>query len=101
MIYRNHLQKMKDPLQFSDQPTEVGMECFICGTESSEVPSAGDYKQLACPECGEYKLSGTAIALFKEHNWKFNIEFTRLWLETQRKGGTIPLISSERAATLI
>jgi DNA-directed RNA polymerase subunit RPC12/RpoP len=80
---------------------EVGMECFICSAESSEVPSTGDYKQLACPECGEYRLSGTAFALFKEQNWKFNVEETRRWLASQRSGGTIPLISSERAATLI
>jgi len=77
------------------------MECFICSTESNEVPSAGDYKQLACPKCGEYRLSGTAIALFKENNWKFNIEETRRWLASQQGGGTIPLISSERAASLI
>ncbi|VVP11749.1 hypothetical protein PS854_03336 [Pseudomonas fluorescens] len=77
------------------------MKCFICSTESNEVPSAGDYTQLDCPQCGEYRLSGTAIALFKEHNWKFNVEFTRLWLESQRSGGTIPLITSDRAKTLI
>ena len=77
------------------------MKCFICSTESNEVPAAGDYKQLACPECGEYRLSGTAITLFEQNKWKFNVEFTRLWLESQRSGGTIPLVTSERAATLI
>ncbi|WP_448090735.1 hypothetical protein [Pseudomonas azerbaijanoccidentalis] len=77
------------------------MECFICSTESNEVPSAGDYKQLACPVCGEYRISGTAISLFNEKNWKFNVEEARRWLASQQGGGTIPLINSERAASLI
>ncbi|WP_085703883.1 hypothetical protein [Pseudomonas sp. B15(2017)] len=77
------------------------MDCFICGTESREVPSTGDFKQVACSECGEYRLSGTAIALFKEHNWKFDVDLTRRWLTTQQLLGTIPLIDSSRAASLI
>lgn len=77
------------------------MECFICATDSTEVPPAGDYTQLACPSCGEYRLAGTAIALFKANNWKFDVELTRRWLASQRSSGTIPFISSERAATLI
>lgn len=77
------------------------MKCFICSTESSEVPSVGDYTQLACPTCGEYKISGTAIALFKERHWKFNVGEARRWLASQQGSGTIPLINSERAASLI
>jgi len=77
------------------------MECFICATDSSEVPSSGDYKQLACPDCGEYRISGTAIALFKEHNWRFDVDLTRRWLTSQLGTGKLPLIDSDRAASLI
>jgi DNA-directed RNA polymerase subunit RPC12/RpoP len=92
---------VRDQLQFSDQPMEVVMKCFICAAESNEVPSSGDYKQIACPECGEYKISGTAIALFKEHNWKFNIEEARRWIASHQGSGTIPMIDSNRAASLL
>lgn len=77
------------------------MECFICATESNEGPSSGDYKQIACPACGEYKISGTAIALFNEYNWKFDVDLTRQWLASQQGSGVIPVIESNRAALLI
>ena len=80
---------------------EVVLECFICGTESNEVLPSGDYRQLACPECGEYKISDTAVQTMKNHNYKFDVDLTRRWLAIQQGSGTIPLINSDRAASLI
>jgi len=80
---------------------EVRMECFICGTESSEVLPLGDYKQLACPECGEYKISDTAIQTMNNNNYKFDVDLARRWLAMHLGTGEIPLINSDRAASLI
>jgi predicted RNA-binding Zn-ribbon protein involved in translation (DUF1610 family) len=80
---------------------EVGMECFICGTESAQVLPSGDYKQLVCPECGEYKISDTAIQTMKNNNYRFDVDLARRWLAMQLGSGTIPLIGSDRAASLI
>ena len=77
------------------------MECFICGTESNEVLPSGDYRQLACPECGEYKISDTAVQTMKNNSWRFDIDLTRRWLASQQGSGTIPIINSDRAASLI
>jgi len=77
------------------------MECFICGTESSEVPSSGDYTRLACPECGEYKISDTAIQTMKNNNYKLDVDLARRWLAMHLGTGEIPLINADRAASLI
>ena len=77
------------------------MDCFICAQESSEVPSLGDYKRLACPQCGEYKISRTAIDTMETNGRKFDVDLTRRWLASQQGSGNIPLISSDRAASLI
>lgn len=77
------------------------MECYICETESNEADPSGDYKQIACPVCGEYKISRTAIQTMENHGWKFDVDLTRRWLASQQGSGTIPMIDSNRAASLI
>lgn len=89
-----------DQLQLSDQPTEVCMECFICGTDATEIPPLGDHKRLACPQCGEYKISNTAIQVMK-NNWrKFDIERSREWLNSFLGSGQIPKIDDDKALGL-
>ena len=76
------------------------MECFICGSESSEVLPLGDYRQLACPECGEYKISRTAIKTIENKSLVFDIERTREWLNSFLGTGQIPLIDEAKALGL-
>ena len=76
------------------------MECFICATNAREVTPSGDYKQLACPECGEYKISNTAIQVMKNDGRKFDIERSREWLNSFLGSGQIPKIDDDKALGL-
>jgi hypothetical protein len=76
------------------------MSCYICGNDVEPVVFP-DSEEIPCPDCGHYRISGTALALFKKNNWKFDIDLTRRWLASQQGSGTIPLIDSNRAASLI
>ena len=76
------------------------MGCYICGNEVEAVVFA-DGEDCPCPDCGHHRISGTAIALHKQNNWKFDVDLTRRWIASQQGSGTIPLIDSSRAASLI
>lgn len=76
------------------------MNCYICGKDV-EVIKLPDSEEIPCPDCSRYRISGTAIALFKRHNWRFNMELARRWIESQQGSGTVPLIDSSRAAILL
>jgi DNA-directed RNA polymerase subunit RPC12/RpoP len=91
---------MKNPLQFSDQPVEVGMTCYICGKDVEAIQFP-DSEEIPCPDCSHYRISGTAVALFKQHSWRFDVDLARRWIASQQGSGVIPLIDSSRAASLI
>lgn len=76
------------------------MGCYICGKDVEAVVFA-DSEEYPCSDCGHYRISGTAMALFKAHNWTFDIDLARRWIASQQGSGTIPLIDSNRAASLI
>jgi pyruvate/2-oxoacid:ferredoxin oxidoreductase beta subunit len=76
------------------------MKCFICKADASEVAPYGDYKQLACPGCGEYKISGTAINAVENKRLVFNIQRSRDWLNSFLGTGQIPLIDEDKALGL-
>lgn len=40
--------------------------CPVCGSASEGGHSIGDSTVFICPQCGGYRLSGTAIALFEK-----------------------------------
>lgn len=77
------------------------MECFICQTEATRIDPTGDHQRLACPGCGEYKISNTALDLMKKNGFKFNVQITREWLKSHLGTGAIPLINDGVAAKLI
>jgi len=76
------------------------MECFICKSKANEVTPSGDYKQLACPECGEYKISGTATKAIENKRLIFDIQRSREWLNSFLGTGQIPLIDEGKALGL-
>lgn len=92
---------MWDQLESGDQSTDVGVKCFICKLEASEVKALGDYRQIDCPQCGEYKIIGTAIALFEEHNCEFDVGLATRWLRSEQISATFPVIDSDRTTSLI
>lgn len=77
------------------------MTCLICGEPAQEVDPGGDYEERACPTCGHYRISGTALVLMHAHGWHFDAELTRKWLAQQQGSGVIPTIDSNLVARLI
>jgi len=77
------------------------MDCYICQAKPTELDRSGDYQRLACPECGEYKISNTALELMKKDKLKFNVDIARGWLLRHQGDGVIPLINGVTAANLI
>lgn len=76
------------------------MSCCICGKDVEPI-AISDGEEYPCPDCGHYRITGTAIALLNTLNWKFDIELARRWIASQQGTDTIPLIDSSRAASLI
>ncbi|AYF87437.1 hypothetical protein D6Z43_09840 [Pseudomonas sp. DY-1] len=77
------------------------MKCFICGSEASQGASTGDYEWLACPACGEYKVTRSALELLSKNGWSFNVDESRRWIASYQGTGEIAVITADRAARLI
>jgi len=77
------------------------MTCLICDEPATDVDPSGDYEERACPKCGHYRISGTALVLIHAHGWRFDVELTRKWLAQQQGSGVIPTIDSNLAGRLI
>jgi hypothetical protein len=75
------------------------MRCYICDTPAQPIVHP-DFSEYACPHCGTYKISATAMVLFEMHNWKFNVVSARHWITRQLQAGEAPLIDSQRAVFL-
>ena len=76
------------------------MSCYICGNEVVEPVVRPDSEEYPCPDCGHYRISGTAMELFRLHDWKFDIYLVRRWIADQQGSGEIPLIDSGVASLL-
>lgn len=76
------------------------MECFICGTRSTEIDPSGDYRQIVCPGCSEYKIARTAIQEIESHCLRFDVERARDWLNSFFGSGHIPMIDRGKALRL-
>lgn len=77
------------------------MKCFICYEPAAKIESDGDYEESACPKCGHYRVTGTALALMKTHEWRFDVELARKWVVERQSFGAMPVIDSHQAALLI
>jgi hypothetical protein len=38
------------------------MKCFVCGANAEKIATTIDAVSIVCPTCGEYGVSGSAIA---------------------------------------
>lgn len=71
------------------------MECFICINKAEARESGGDYAEVSCLECGEYRVSGTVLRLLEKGRWLHTVGMQQ-WLEEQRRNGaTAPMINSD------
>lgn len=71
------------------------MECFVCTNQAEARESAGDYVELTCPECGDYRVSGTVVRLFEKGRWLNTVAMQQLLEEQRRDGTVLPMISSD------
>lgn len=65
------------------------MNCYICNVEVEVISSEGrDYAHINCPECLEYKIPDTAMAVGDEQQFHIapirDVVFIRGWLSLQR-----------------
>jgi hypothetical protein len=79
----------------------LNSECLICHKPANAIPPAGDYEERACPECGHYKISRTALTSMEAQGFTFNIGLMREWLAAQQGSGEIPVINWQVAACRI
>lgn len=76
------------------------MNCYICGKDFSVIQRP-DSEECHCPDCGAYRISGTALKFYREKNWKFDVNLVRQWLASNQSSDQITLIDSDRAELLI
>lgn len=76
------------------------MNCFICGAEAqlSERPDSEEYQ---CPNCGHYEISRTALELYKQRLWKFDVYLARRWIADQQDSDAIPFVDLDIAVRLL
>lgn len=68
------------------------MDCLICGEASEKIETGGDYEQLKCPSCGEYKV--TRSLLSTRSDMVFHIDSTRDRFAQMRLRGDVPMLST-------
>ncbi|POA50338.1 hypothetical protein C1893_01945 [Pseudomonas sp. MPR-ANC1] len=76
------------------------MSCFICGDEA-QLSVRPDSEEYQCPKCGHYRISRTAIELYRLGLWKFDIYLARRWIADQQDSDAIPFIDSDLAVRLL
>jgi predicted RNA-binding Zn-ribbon protein involved in translation (DUF1610 family) len=76
------------------------MECRICRTETNEILPTGDFEEYACPKCGPYKITGSAVAVLEKHGYRLDVDLCREWL-AQQGPQAVPVIDSDLAMRLI
>lgn len=71
------------------------MECFVCAQEAEKRDSSGDYEELLCSECGQYRISGTVVGMWEKARWLHTVAMQQ-WLDEQRRDGVkVPMITTE------
>jgi hypothetical protein len=70
------------------------MECLVCGVDAFKVESDLDGKELRCPDCGHFGVSGSLLSV--QYDRRFDVMQTRGWFERQRRAHPqrIPVITS-------
>lgn len=79
----------------------VGMtDCWVCGEESLELPVEIDGQRIACPVCGQYDISGTAIAeiIGGEPASPEQCAAMSHYIRRRQQGDSFPLITSDQLA---
>ncbi|MEX2023415.1 hypothetical protein, partial [Pseudomonas aeruginosa] len=76
------------------------MSCYICGAQANVLQEPDD-QRIACPDCGDYKITGSAVAVLEANGWTLDADITRRWIGTFQGTGNIPMITSTLALQFI
>ena len=44
--------------------TPIKQSCYVCGAPAMLMPPVADGDDYDCPDCGSYRISGTALLAF-------------------------------------
>ncbi|MDB2449037.1 hypothetical protein N9W78_01975 [bacterium] len=69
------------------------MKCYICNKDCEAVNSPGDYEHLKCEYCGEYKISGTAVAAIGKNQLDTQTILIKLAKDREKSSET-PMITT-------
>jgi hypothetical protein len=76
-------------------------ECFLCQTNNTEIKDThGDYRDVNCPVCGDYTITGTAISLVQNNHEILGKARRWLWEQHHFHGVQRPQIDEYRLDTL-
>ena len=42
------------------------MKCFVCESEAEEMSPVMGVREIVCPQCGRYEITGTAAVLIQQ-----------------------------------
>jgi len=69
--------------------------CVVCiETQAQALPSDFDGIHQNCPRCGEFKVSGTALAILGQGLGKQKRALISGWVHDQNRAGALPMITS-------
>ncbi len=70
--------------------------CELCSTQAETVSTGGyDWIQQRCPRCGEFRLSGTGMAVIRHVPQDTKVKLSG-WVREQNILGDVPQLTSER-----
>lgn len=69
-----------------------GNKCPVTDEECQEaLPRQGDYRELICPTCGRFRISGTSFETIKKYSPDEKVAFLHKAM-ADAQDGTIPYI---------
>ncbi|SDR19403.1 hypothetical protein SAMN04490186_3909 [Pseudomonas grimontii] len=72
--------------------------CVICGGKGKEMNTAGEFRDVECPECGKYLMSRTVLKQMQVLKKRLNIPATRACINGFIAAGKPAVISVAEVA---
>lgn len=66
--------------------------CPVCGRDSKARPTTDDCRDVECPQCGKYEITGTAEWCQKTPDMRLRLSG---WIRDRNQDRTIPRVTSE------
>ena len=66
--------------------------CPVCGRDSKRRATTGDFRDIECPQCGRYEITGTAEWCQKTPDVRRRLSG---WIRDRNRVGIVPRITSD------